>query len=257
MYATGAFDITGGAASSIKTNNANITVDGGSADILISAGDVKITGTTTTLTGTTFDVDSSGTASISGATVALTSNGAIGLNAADVNITVSDDFVVDAADATGNTWYAAGVGGGLWKGIYDPITTNVSWTNMTPLTIQNLAIVTLGQSASNPIIIYAGTGESALGASTAIDGDGIFKIDVSGPDPVWTNISPQVGGLIDHRFGSVNRLIVDPSNSDIVIANTFSFSQNESYIFKSIDGGSSWNKVHEEGTGIILSLIHI
>ena len=163
--------------------------------------------------------------------------------------------VVDAADATGNTWYAAGVGGGLWKGIYDPITTNVSWTNMTPLTIQNLAIVTLGQSASNPNIIYAGTGESALGASTAIDGDGIFKIDVSGPDPVWTNISPQVGGLIDHRFGSVNRLIVDPSNSDIIIANTFSFSQNESYIFKSIDGGSSWNKVHEEVTGIIQQIV--
>ena len=81
--------------------------------------------------------------------------------------------VVDAADASGNTWYAAGVGGGLWKGVYNSTTTNVSWTNMTPLTIQNLAIVTLAQSASNPNIIYAGTGESALGASTAIDGDGL------------------------------------------------------------------------------------
>ena len=156
--------------------------------------------------------------------------------------------VVDAADASGNTWYAAGVGGGLWKGVYNSTTTNVSWTNMTPLTIQNLAIVTLAQSASNPNIIYAGTGESALGASTAIDGDGIFKIDVSdASSPVWTNISPKVGGLIDHRFGSVNRVIVDPSNADIIVANTYSFSSTyKTYIFKSTDGGSNWTEVYED-----------
>ena len=27
--------------------------------------------------------------------------------------------VIDASDPNGNTWYAAGVGGGLWKGIYN------------------------------------------------------------------------------------------------------------------------------------------
>ena len=43
MYSTGAFDITGGSASSIKTDGANITVDAGSGDVIITASDVKIT----------------------------------------------------------------------------------------------------------------------------------------------------------------------------------------------------------------------
>jgi len=47
MYATSAFDITGGAASSIKTNNQNITVNAGTGDIIISASDVPITGSST------------------------------------------------------------------------------------------------------------------------------------------------------------------------------------------------------------------
>jgi len=158
--------------------------------------------------------------------------------------------VIDASDPNDNTWYAAGVGGGLWKGIYNPTTKDVSWENITPLTVQNLAIVTLAQSAMNPDIIYAGTGESALGASTAIDGDGIYKIDLSDPEnPIWTNISPKVGGLINHRFGSVSRLIVDPLDFNIVVAATYSPKEYDSYIFRSTDGGVSWSKVYEEYSG--------
>ena len=163
-------------------------------------------------------------------------------------------IVVDAADATGNTWYAGAVGGGLWKGVYtnDSSGEIVSWTNLTPTTVLNIAISTIAQSANDPNILYVGTGEDWSYNIDAITGDGIFKVDISDPaSPIWTNITPTTGaGIIDPKYGNVSRIIVDPANKNIVLASTLSKSTGLSYIFKSIDGGTSWTQEAQGGGNI-------
>ena len=141
-------------------------------------------------------------------------------------------IVVDAADNTGNTWYAAAVGGGVWK----TSNSGTSWISLSQ-DLENIAVSSLAQSAANPSVLYAGTGESWVGNIDAIDGSGVFKSTDGGLN--WSNVSPQTSGIIDDKFFQVSRIIASPSNSDIVIATTMG-PDLYSYIFKSTDGGSTW-----------------
>ena len=115
-------------------------------------------------------------------------------------------IVVDAADNTGNTWYAAAVGGGVWK----TSNSGTSWTSLSQ-DLENIAVSSLAQSAANPSVLYAGTGESWVGNIDAIDGSGVFKSTDGGLN--WSNVSPQTSGIIDDKFFQVSRIIASPSNS--------------------------------------------
>ena len=152
-------------------------------------------------------------------------------------------IVVDASDSNGNTWYAAGVGGGVWK------TSNAgaSWLNLTP-DMENIAVVTLAQSSSQPNVLYAGTGESWSGNLDAIDGSGVFKSSDSGV--TWTNVSPiNSSGYIHSDFSSVSRVIVDPLNPDIVVAST-------AYkIYRSTNGGGDWTVVYSSSSGKVQQIL--
>ena len=144
-------------------------------------------------------------------------------------------IVVDAADNTGNTWYAAGVGGGVWK----TSDSGTSWTSLSQ-DLENIAVSSLAQSAANPSVLYVGTGESWVGNFDAIDGSGVFKSSNGGVN--WSNISPKTSGIVDDKFSQVSRIIASPLNEDIVIATTLA-PDGFSYIFKSTDGGSNWTEV--------------
>ena len=87
--------------------------------------------------------------------------------------------------------------------------------------------------------MYAGTGESWVGNVDAIDGSGVFKSTNGGLN--WSNVSPKTSGIVDDKFYQVSRVIASPSNADIVIASTLA-PDGYSYIFKSTDGGSTWNE---------------
>ena len=75
-------------------------------------------------------------------------------------------LIVDAADASGKTFYAASPGGGIWKGIHSGAgaTEKVSWTNLTS-GLPNINFNSLAQSQSNTDVIYAGSGESHIAVS--------------------------------------------------------------------------------------------
>ncbi|MCX6142865.1 MAG: T9SS type A sorting domain-containing protein [Ignavibacteriales bacterium] len=139
-------------------------------------------------------------------------------------------LIVDPDDPIKNTWFAGSVGGGIWK------TTNAgtTWVNKTP-TIPNLATVTIAMAASNHAIIYAGTGEGFFNGD-AVRGDGIWKSTDRGE--TWIQLSSTAGNT---DFSYVNRVIVDPSNENIVLAAT------NAAILRSTSGGSSWNRVHSGG----------
>jgi len=81
-------------------------------------------------------------------------------------------LLVDASDATGNTVFVGGVGGGLWK-TTNFLSTIPVWVNINDF-FDNLSISTICQDPSNPDVMYFGTGEPTSNAD-AILGKGIWK----------------------------------------------------------------------------------
>lgn len=136
-------------------------------------------------------------------------------------------IIVDPEDVTHNTWYAGSASGGIWK------TTDggQSWQDLSP-DFPNLATNALAMAASDFNIIYAGTGEG-YGGYGMVAGNGIFKSTNRGN--TWTQLESTAQ---NKDFMYVNSLIVDTENENIIIAGT------NTGIFKSFDGGDSWDRVY-------------
>jgi photosystem II stability/assembly factor-like uncharacterized protein len=133
-------------------------------------------------------------------------------------------ILVDQTDATGNTVWAGGASGGLWK------TTNFktfcTWTRVDDF-FDNLAISCIAQDPSDPQNIYFGTGEGWLN-SDFVRGLGIWKYD-------GTNWS-QLSSTNNFVFYYVEKIVVNTSG--IVFAAT-----RNGGIRKSSNGGNSWTTV--------------
>jgi hypothetical protein len=134
-------------------------------------------------------------------------------------------LVVDPDDASGNTWFAGAVGGGIWK----TINAGTTWIELTTAS-PNLSISCMTMAPSNSNVIYAGTGEGFFNLD-AIRGDGIYKSTDKGVS--WQLLSSTKA---NSRFHYVNRIIVDPVNDNIVLAAT------NTGIYKSVDGGTTWTE---------------
>ena len=140
---------------------------------------------------------------------------------------------VDPSDSTNNTWYAGAISGGLWK------STNAGrgWVSLTDH-LPNLAVSALAIPASDPSVIYMGTGEG-FGNVDAVAGSGIFKsIDFGA---TWQQLGATA---TDEDFRFVNRLVVDPLDPDVVVAAT------NTGILRSVDGGNGWYKVYDASSKV-------
>lgn len=135
-------------------------------------------------------------------------------------------ILVDPNDPDKNTWIVGSVGGGVWK------TTDAgeTWTHLTK-ELPNLSTSHLAMAASNPDIIYVGTGEGFFNAD-AVEGEGIFKTTDGGV--TWTQLEATVSS---GEFNYVNRLLVDPSDENVVVVVT-----NEG-IYRTDDGGVTFTRV--------------
>lgn len=138
-------------------------------------------------------------------------------------------LLIDIDDPSGNSWFVGSVSGGVWK----TTDAGASWTNLTP-DLPNLATVSLAQSQSNPNVIYAGTGEGFFNLD-AITGDGIFKSSDKGN--TWIQLLETAG---NNDFSYVNRIVVSPSDPNIILAAT------NTSIQKSTDGGQTWHRVFDD-----------
>jgi len=140
-------------------------------------------------------------------------------------------FFIDASDASQNTWFVGAATGGIWK------TTNggASWETSS-IGLPNLGTNALVQAVSNPDIMYAGTGEQSTGDQ---NGSGLFKSTDHGQN--WSQI-------IDPKnipaLQMIGRIIVNPANENEVVvigsSSQWSLSTPTSGIYKSTDGGTSW-----------------
>src|ERR1700722_6278825 len=147
---------------------------------------------------------------------------------------------VAATGVPGNptTFYFGAVDGGIWK------TTDAGMV-WTPI-FDSQAVASVGALAvapSDPAIIYAGTGESDIRSNLA-SGDGVYRSTDGGA--TWKNV-----GLAETR--QISRIVVDPRNPEVVYVGALghAYAPNpERGVFKSIDGGTHWTKVLDQGPEI-------
>jgi photosystem II stability/assembly factor-like uncharacterized protein len=138
--------------------------------------------------------------------------------------------IVDPDDPAFKTWYAAAVSGGIWKTTDE----GKSWTNLTP-DLPNLATNTIAMAPSDHNTFYVGTGEG-YGGVGMVGGNGILKSTNRGVS--WQILDATT---VNENFKHVNKILVDPSNKNIVLAAT------NKGIFRSADGGNTWQGVYEKG----------
>jgi photosystem II stability/assembly factor-like uncharacterized protein len=130
-----------------------------------------------------------------------------------------------------NVFYFGAVSGGIWK------TTNAGLTWTPIFDSQHISSIgSIAVAESDPNIIYAGTGEACIRGNISY-GDGVYKSLDAGK--TWSNI-----GLRDTRH--IGAVIVDPRNPDIVFVAALGHAygpNTERGIFRSTDGGKTWDKV--------------
>ncbi|MEL7312476.1 MAG: glycosyl hydrolase, partial [Pseudomonadota bacterium] len=136
-----------------------------------------------------------------------------------------------------NTWYVATGSGGIWK-------TENRGTTWTPI-FDDEAVYSIGcitVDPNNPNTVWVGTGENISGRHTSF-GNGIYRSRDGGKN--WENM-----GLEDsERIGMIR---VDPRDSNVIFAaaqGPLWSGGGERGLYKSTDGGETWNKVLGDDLG--------
>jgi photosystem II stability/assembly factor-like uncharacterized protein len=148
-----------------------------------------------------------------------------------------DDIAVVERDP--RTFYLGYATGGLWKTVNAGITFAPVFETYGSASIGSVAV-----SQSDPSIVYVASGEGN-GRNSSSFGDGVYKSTDAGR--TFTHI-----GLRETQ--SIERIVIDPRNSDVVYVAAVGhlFGPNpERGVFKTTDGGRSWNRVLfvDENTG--------
>ncbi|MEY8019217.1 exo-alpha-sialidase [Muriicola sp. SD30] len=131
------------------------------------------------------------------------------------------------------TYYMGSTGGGVWKTTDD----GISWTNISDGFFKTGTVGAIAVSESNPNLVIAGMGEHAARGVMTSMGDGIYLSTDAGK--TWKH-----KGLDFTRH--ISDVIIHPTNPDII----FVAAQGAQYgpsedrgIYRSTDGGNSWEKV--------------
>ena len=141
-------------------------------------------------------------------------------------------IAVAGSDARPYEYYMGATGGGLWK----TTDAGTSWKAVTDGLIQHSSIGAVAVAASNPDVIYIGTGEADI-RGNIIQGGGAYKSADGGK--TWVHI-----GLADTQV--ISKIRVDPANPDLVYVAAFGHHaapNPDRGVFRSKDGGKTWEKI--------------
>jgi photosystem II stability/assembly factor-like uncharacterized protein len=165
-----------------------------------------------------------------------------GLQFRNIGPALTSGRIADIAVNPNNAseYYIAVASGGVWK------TTNAGTTYQPIFDNEgsySIGCVTIDPNNEN--VIWVGTGENNNQRSVAY-GDGVYKSEDGGSS--WKNVGLKTS---EH----IGKIIVDPNNSNIVYVAAMGPLWNEGGergIYKTIDGGTTWNLILEidKNTGV-------
>ena len=139
---------------------------------------------------------------------------------------------VSGVKADRGTFYMGSSGGGVWKTVdYGDV-----WENVSDKYFASASIGAIGVSDSDSRVVYAGTGSACL-RNNIQPGLGVYKSTDAGT--TWQMIGLEDGG-------QVARIQVDPQDPDrvFIAVQGHAFGPNATRgVFRSKDGGKSWEKV--------------
>ncbi len=139
---------------------------------------------------------------------------------------------VHGVESQKNVFYMGTTGGGVWK----TLDFGNNWFNVSDGYFKSPSIGAINVYQKDPNIVYVGTGSDGL-RSNIIVGKGIYRSEDAGK--TWDHIGLENVGQI----GAVEIHPDDP-NTVYVAAIGQPFKKNEERgLYKSIDGGKSWNKI--------------
>jgi trimeric autotransporter adhesin len=137
--------------------------------------------------------------------------------------------LVDKADPTGNTVFAGGVNGGLWKctNFLAPIQ---NWTAIND-NFENLSLSSICQHPSNNSIMYFATGEASSNAD-AVYGGGVWKSTDAGT--TWIRLP---GSL---SFQRIFKIVCDGEGNVYVANRNTNLAGGVTGLYRSTNGGNSF-----------------
>ena len=141
-----------------------------------------------------------------------------------------------------STFYMGATGGGVWK----TEDYGISWENISDGYFSTPSIGAIAVYQEQPDVMYVGTGSDGL-RSNVITGRGVYKSEDAGK--TWSFIGLEKTGQI----GAVEIHPNDP-NTVYVAAIGQAFGRNEERgLYKTTDGGESWEKIfyHSDGIGVV------
>ncbi len=153
-------------------------------------------------------------------------------------------LAVSAKDSS--TWWASTASGGLLKTSNNGVTFEHQFDGESTVSIGHVAV-----SASNPEIVWVGTGECNPRNSVSW-GDGVYKSTDGGK--TWESM-----GLTDSY--QIGRIVIHPTNPDVVYVAALGrlWGDNEERgLYRTTDGGKTWKCIHhvDAKTGVIELRMH-
>ena len=148
------------------------------------------------------------------------------------------DLAIDPRDP--NTWYAAAGSGGVWK----TVNAGTTWRPI----FDGYGVYSIGCVAldpRDPNVVWVGTGENVGGRHVGV-GDGVYR-------------SRDGGGSFEHlglkQSEHIGKILIDPRDAHVVyvaVQGPLWTSGGERGLYKTSDGGKSWNLVLSAGpyTGV-------
>jgi hypothetical protein len=116
--------------------------------------------------------------------------------------------------------YAGAANGGVWITVNGGVDWNALWFRQPSMAIGAIAV-----APSNPLVMYAATGEDTPGWGPSYGGAGVFRTSNGGSS--WAACASGPGTRS-------NKVLVHPTNPDVVYVAT------DTGLWKSVDGGASW-----------------
>jgi photosystem II stability/assembly factor-like uncharacterized protein len=130
------------------------------------------------------------------------------------------------------TYYVGAASGGVWKSTDSGVSFSPVFDSQPVMAIGALAV-----AASDPKIVWAGTGEAWAIRDVDVMGDGVYRSVDAGA--TWTHL-----GL--DQTGRIARIIVHPTDPNTVYvcaAGRLTGPQQERGVFETTDGGQHWERV--------------